>query len=86
MLINVKIVKYGVFVIFYWSSESVSGLDKGKFGSAKNTCFGGFEQVSTLSKHDSSLSLHKYCNYCANGVLSFIVAFSYGSNKGKGTG
>ena len=25
-------------------------------------------------------------NYCANDVLSFIVAFSYGSNKGKGTG
>ena len=22
----------------------------------------------------------KYCNYCANGVLSFIVAFSFGSN------
>ena len=41
-----------------WSSESVSGLDKGKFSSAKNTCFGGFEQVSTLLKHDSSLSLH----------------------------
>ena len=41
-----------------WSSESVSGLDKGKFGSAKNTCFGGFEQVSTLSNHDSSLLLH----------------------------
>ena len=41
-----------------WSSESVSGLDKGKFGSAKNTCFGGFEQVSTLSRHASSLSLH----------------------------
>ena len=43
-----------------WSSESVSGLDKGKFGSAKNTCFGGFEQVSTLSRRDSSLSLHKH--------------------------
>ena len=27
-----------------------------------------------------------YCNYCANDVLSLIVAFSYGSNKGKGTG
>ena len=28
----------------------------------------------------------KYCNYCTNDILLFIVAFSYGSNKGKGTG
>ena len=31
-----------------WSSESVSGLDKGKFGSAKNTCFGGLTSFNSF--------------------------------------
>ena len=45
-----------------------------------------FEGFSRVFSRVIIVNYCKYCNYCANGVLSFIVAFSYGSNKGKGTG